>query len=117
MPLAGAYLFGGQWFYRYKELVNKMKNNGHHHHHGGKGNCKQTLTHMSEYVDDDLKGTEKKSLEDHLHNCKACMAVLSTLRKTIEIFKASTPKMPKGMAKEVRQGIKREIAAEEKNAK
>lgn len=69
---------------------------------------------MSEYVDDDLKGPGKKSLENHLAGCKACMAVLNTLKKTIEIFRVSTPRMPASMAKEVRQGIKRQIAAGEK---
>ncbi len=84
------------------------------HHHGNKGNCKKTLTQMSEYVDDDLKGPGKKSLENHLASCKACMAVLNTLKKTIEIFRVSAPRMTKSMAKEIRRGIKYEIAAIEK---
>ncbi|MBI5637918.1 MAG: zf-HC2 domain-containing protein [Nitrospinae bacterium] len=93
-----------------------MGKNGHHHH-GGKGNCKKTLTGMSEYVDDDLKGSGRKSLENHLAGCKACMAVLNTLKKTIEIFRVSTPRMPASMAKEVRRGVKHEIAALEKKGK
>ena len=94
-----------------------MAKNGLHHHHGEKGNCKKTLTDMSEYVDNGLKGSGKKNLEDHLANCKACMAVLNTLKKTIEIFRVSTPRMPTTMAREVRQGIKHEIAAMEKRGK
>ncbi len=94
-----------------------MGKNGWHHHHGEKGNCKKTLTGMSEYVDNDLKGAGKKSLESHLANCKSCMAVLNTLKKTIEIFRVSTPRMSKSMAQEVRQGIKRQIAAKEKKGK
>lgn len=88
-----------------------MAKGGRHHHHGEKGDCKKTLTEMSEYVDNDLKGPGKKNLESHLANCKACMAVLNTLKKTIELFRVSTPRMPKGMAKEVRLGIKRQIAS------
>lgn len=94
-----------------------MAKNGGHHRHGNKENCKKTLTGMSEYVDNDLKGSGKKNLESHLANCKACMAVLNTLKKTIELFRVSTPRMSKTMAKEVRQGIKREIAAKEKKGK
>ena len=92
-------------------------NGGGHHHHGKKGNCKKTLTQMSEYVDDDLKGPGRKSLESHLANCKACMAVLNTLKKTIEIFRVSTPRMTKAMAKDIRVGIKHEIAAAERKGK
>ncbi len=101
---------------KYRERTDMAKNGGHHHH-GNKENCKKTLTGMSEYVDNDLKGTGKKSLESHLANCKACMAVLNTLKKTIEIFRVSTPRMPKSMAKKVRQSIKHEIAALEKKGK
>ena len=72
---------------------------------------------MSEYVDDDLKGPGKKSLEDHLSSCKACMAVLNTLKKTIELFRVSAPRMPKSMALEVRRGIKRQIASNGKKGK
>lgn len=94
-----------------------MADNGRRHHHGEKGDCKKTLTEMSQYVDNDLKGSGKKNLETHLASCKACMAVLNTLKKTIELFRASTPRMPKNMAKEVRQGIKRQIVTGAKKGK
>lgn len=83
---------------------------GHYHSHR-KGGCHKTLVKMSEYVDDDIKPSDKKTLEQHLSGCKPCMAVLNTLKKTIEVFRgAGTPKLPPS----VKAALKREIAREKK---
>jgi anti-sigma factor (TIGR02949 family) len=49
--------------------------------------CKQLLSHISDYVDGDLPPELCFSIAEHLENCENCRIVVNTLRKTIEIYK------------------------------
>lgn len=84
-----------------------IKGDGRDHRHGAKEKCRKTLVHLSEYVDGDIRPPDKKSLEEHLSGCKACVAVLATLKKTIQLFRAAKPKGPsKAMRLEIMRNIR-----------
>jgi predicted anti-sigma-YlaC factor YlaD len=53
--------------------------------------CKQLMRNLSEYVDGDLTPELCVKIEEHLMDCDNCRVVVNTLRKTIEIYKKSTP--------------------------
>lgn len=77
------------------------------HNHSNKKDCRKTLVHMSEYVDGDIGAKEKKGLEDHFANCKACKAVFATLKKTIGLFRrAPVEKLSPADARAIRSEVK-----------
>jgi predicted anti-sigma-YlaC factor YlaD len=43
-----------------------------------------THAHLSEYLDDDLHGPERKRVEDHVGMCPQCRRVLQTLKRTLQ---------------------------------
>jgi anti-sigma factor RsiW len=43
-----------------------------------------THAHLSDYLDDDLSGTERDRVEEHVGMCPQCQRVLRTLRRTLE---------------------------------
>jgi predicted anti-sigma-YlaC factor YlaD len=53
--------------------------------------CKQLMRNLSEYVDGDLPSELCVKIEEHLKDCDNCRIVVNTLRKTIEIYKKSSP--------------------------
>jgi predicted anti-sigma-YlaC factor YlaD len=53
--------------------------------------CKQLLSHISDYVDGDLPPELCVTIAEHLKNCENCRIVVDTLKKTIEIYKETTP--------------------------
>ncbi len=86
-----------------------MKKTKDEHNHSGK-NCHKTLTQMSDYVDGELDLKSKKGLEKHFSNCKVCVAVMGTLRKTIEIFRSKpVEKMPKSVLRGIHVAIRDEM--------
>jgi anti-sigma factor RsiW len=42
-----------------------------------------TQEHLSDYLDGDLRGSERERVERHLHWCPECRRVLETLRRTL----------------------------------
>lgn len=49
--------------------------------------CKQLLSHISDYVDGDLPPELCVTIAEHIKDCENCWIVVNTLRKTIEIYK------------------------------
>lgn len=97
-----------------RDMEVKKNEDGHHHRHGGK-QCRETLTQMSDYMDSGMDPKKAKSLEEHFANCKACLAVMKTLRKTIELFrKKPAQKMPAGVARELHAAIGEKIRGKRK---
>ena len=51
--------------------------------------CHDLLGSLSEYIDGTLRAELCSELEQHLAGCDQCQVVVSTLRKTIEIYHAN----------------------------
>jgi predicted anti-sigma-YlaC factor YlaD len=58
--------------------------------HVHKTECKQLLSHLSDYIDGDLQPELCVTIAEHMKNCENCRIVVNTLRKTIEIYQ-NTP--------------------------
>jgi anti-sigma factor (TIGR02949 family) len=63
----------------------------HEHTH-----CRELLASLSEYVDGSLDESLCEVIEQHMSECERCQIVVDTLRKTVELYRAtaSAPPMP-----------------------
>jgi anti-sigma factor RsiW len=48
--------------------------------------CKKVFREISDYLDGDLDGDLRRSLEVHMKMCRHCQVVFDTTRKTIELY-------------------------------
>ena len=53
--------------------------------------CKEIVTELADYLDEDLDPLLRASIEQHLAKCKDCRIVVDTCRKTIQIYCNSEP--------------------------
>jgi len=53
--------------------------------------CEQVLSELSNYLDGDLDPFLRGELEKHLQHCEDCRIVVSTTRKTVELFCGAEP--------------------------
>ncbi len=58
------------------------------HHHG---NCKQILEPLSDYISGEAAESLCAEIEAHLVECENCRVMVDTLRKTIVLYRATTP--------------------------
>jgi len=49
-------------------------------------NCKNAISQISNYLEDELDEGLRQMLNSHLTNCNHCHAVFDTTRKTIELY-------------------------------
>ena len=49
--------------------------------------CNQFLDELSEYLDEDVKGSLRKELEAHVAQCPNCWVMVDTTKKTLNIYK------------------------------
>jgi anti-sigma factor RsiW len=67
-----------------------------------------THAHLSEYVDEELSGEERRRMEEHVSMCPQCRRVLATLRRTVESLMALGGEPPPGVADAVIQRLRGE---------
>jgi len=65
--------------------------------------CKDLLGTLSDYVDGTLKQELCAELEKHLAGCDNCRIVVNTLRKTVELYRASNEN--ENIPEEIRQRL------------
>lgn len=53
--------------------------------------CKEIVTELADYLDEDLDPVLRASIEQHLAKCKDCRIVVDTCKKTIQIYCNSEP--------------------------
>jgi len=53
--------------------------------------CKEIITELADYLDEDLDPLLRSSIEQHLAKCKDCRIVVDTCKKTIQIYCNSEP--------------------------
>jgi predicted anti-sigma-YlaC factor YlaD len=49
--------------------------------------CKDFLSELNEYLDEECRGEVRKELEEHLNECPNCWVICDTTKKTIEIYR------------------------------
>src|SRR5689334_5995808 len=49
-------------------------------------NCEQVWQEISNYVDDDIDPSLRSALDQHLHQCQRCTAVLDGTRNVIQLY-------------------------------
>jgi predicted anti-sigma-YlaC factor YlaD len=49
--------------------------------------CKQFLSELSDFLDQNVTGEARRELEEHLNECPNCWVVCDTTKKTIEIYR------------------------------
>jgi anti-sigma factor (TIGR02949 family) len=70
--------------------------------------CKETIRHLSDYLDGELDPSLIAGLERHLEHCDDCRLVVDTTRKTIEI---SCNSEPAPLPSDVQQRLLRSVGA------
>jgi predicted anti-sigma-YlaC factor YlaD len=53
--------------------------------------CKQFLSELSDFLDQNVTGEARRELEEHLNECPNCWVVCDTTKKTIEIYRGMEP--------------------------
>ncbi len=48
--------------------------------------CKELMTRLSEYIDGELEENLCREIEKHLAGCENCRILVSTSRKTVELY-------------------------------
>ena len=49
--------------------------------------CKDFLSELNEYLDDECREDVRKVLETHLSECPNCWVICDTTKKTVEIYR------------------------------
>jgi hypothetical protein len=49
--------------------------------------CKDFLSELNEFLDDECREDVRKELEAHLNECPNCWVICDTTKKTVEIYR------------------------------
>ena len=69
--------------------------------------CKEVIRELSNYLDGELEPALQQALERHLEHCEDCSIVVSTARKTVELYCGQEP-LP--LPPEIQREIDRALA-------
>ena len=74
--------------------------------------CKDFLSELSEYLDENLDAEIRAKLEKHMTECPNCWVIADTTRKTIKIYKGMDPyPIPSDVESRLMKALERKIAA------
>jgi anti-sigma factor RsiW len=77
--------------------------------------CRELLVQLSNYVDGELTGADRRAVVAHLRRCPCCQAMADGLKQTVETCrKAKTARLPADVRERARARITALLAAEEK---
>jgi anti-sigma factor RsiW len=83
--------------------------------------CREVIDFIRAYLDGELSVPERAAFDEHLRQCRSCVAYIETYRASIVMAKltmadpaATTPPVPKGLASAIMQSIRH---AQAKNAR
>lgn len=51
--------------------------------------CRELLSQLSDYIDGELEEALCAEIEQHMAGCADCRAVVNTLEKTVELYRAA----------------------------
>ncbi len=74
--------------------------------------CKDFLSELSDYLDENLDAEIRAKLEKHMTECPNCWVIADTTRKTIKIYKGMDPyPIPSDVEARLMKALERKIAA------
>ena len=73
--------------------------------------CKQFLTELNDYLDEETSVEERGRLESHINECPNCWVVVDTTRKTMRVYKGVEPQtVPKEVSERLMAALQRKMA-------
>ncbi len=75
-------------------------------------NCREVVRQLSDYLDGQLESALARELEQHLAACRDCRILVSTPRKTIEIYCNAEPQpLPSGIHQRLMEALRGKFRA------
>lgn len=72
--------------------------------------CKEIITELADYLDEELDPALRATIELHLAKCKDCRVVVDTCKKTIQIYCNSEPApLPLDTSERLRQALEKRL--------
>ena len=73
--------------------------------------CKQFLTELNDYLDEETSVEERGRLESHINECPNCWVVVDTTRKTMRVYKGVEPQtVPEEVSERLMAALQRKMA-------
>ena len=74
--------------------------------------CKDFLTELSDYLDENTDKEVRAKLEAHMAECPNCWVIADTTKKTVRIYKGMDPyPIPRDVEARLMKALERKIAA------
>ncbi len=74
--------------------------------------CKDFLTELGDFLDEEVDPKTKADLEAHINECPNCWVIADTTKKTIEIYKGMDPyPIPTDVQSRLMAALEKKIAA------
>ena len=73
--------------------------------------CKQFLTELNAYLDEQTSAEERGRLQSHINECPNCWVVVDTTKKTINVYKGVEPQsVPNDVKDRLMAALQRKFA-------
>ena len=73
--------------------------------------CKQFLTELNDYLDEETSVEERGRLQSHINECPNCWVVVDTTRKTMRVYKGVEPQtVPEEVSERLMAALQRKMA-------
>jgi len=73
--------------------------------------CKQFLTELNAYLDEETSVEERGRLQSHINECPNCWVVVDTTRNTMRVYKGVEPQtVPKEVSERLMAALQRKMA-------
>lgn len=73
--------------------------------------CKQFLTELNAYLDEETSTEERNRLQSHINECPNCWVVVDTTQKTMRVYKGVEPQtVPKEVSERLMAALQRKMA-------
>jgi anti-sigma factor RsiW len=77
--------------------------------------CKDFLSELSDYLDENVDQEVRAKLEQHITECPNCWVIADTTKKTIRIFKGMEPyPIPLDVEARLMSALEKKMAARQK---
>lgn len=73
--------------------------------------CKQFLTELNAYLDEETSPDERARLQSHINECPNCWVVVDTTQKTLRVYKGVEPQtVPEDVSERLMAALKKKMA-------
>jgi hypothetical protein len=74
--------------------------------------CKQFLTELNAFLDEETDALLRMQLEKHINECPNCWVVVDTCKKTMKVFKGMEPQpIPREVEGRLMEALRRKMEA------